>query len=244
MPWAVVAFLLMPFGAERLALAPMGWGIEAMLFVARSVADWPGAVSLVRAMPTVGLVLITLGGLWLCLWRRAWRLAGLAPMLAGALSVAVSPPPDILVSGDGRLFAIRTAEGELLLSSGRVRRFDAEVWGRRVGEDEAETWPRTGAAADGRLLCDPLGCIYRAEGQVVALIQDSRALDDDCATATVVISREPIRRGACATAGVRVDRFDLWREGGHALWLSAAGARVETVAGQRGRRPWTKSEDR
>jgi competence protein ComEC len=244
MPWAVVAFLLMPFGGERLALVPMGWGVEAMLWIARWVADWPGAVSLVRAMPIGGLILITLGGFWLCLWRRPWRLAGLAPMLAGALSVAGSPPPDILVSGDAKLFAVRTADGELLLSSGKVRRFDAEIWGRRIGEEAAEVWPRSGEAANGRLRCDPLGCIYRVEGQVVALVQDSRALDDDCAAATVVISREPIGRHACATANVRIDRFDLWREGGHAVWLSESGTRVETVAGRRGQRPWTRAEDR
>ncbi len=34
------------------------------------------------------------------------------------------------------------------------------------------------------------------------------------------------------------DRFDLWREGGHALWLEKGGARVETVNGGRGNRPW------
>jgi len=217
----------------------MGWGIEAMLSVAHEVADWPGAISVVRAMPTSGLVLIALGGLWLCLWRRRWRVAGLAAMLAGALTVAADPPPDVLASGDGRLFAVRTPEGEMLLSSGRARRYDADVWARRIGEDGAETWPRTGTAAGGRLTCDPLGCLYRARGQTVALVQNGRALADDCAAATVVISREPIRTAVCDKTPLVVDRFDLWRNGGHAIWLSERGARVETVAGHRGRRPWT-----
>lgn len=239
MPWAVIAFVLMPFGGERLALVPMGWGIEAMLAVAEGVADWPGAVSLVPAMPTGGLVLVAAGGLWLCLWRRPWRLAGLAAVVAGALTLAVNPPPDVLASGDGRLFAVRTPEGEMLVSSGRARRYDADVWARRSGEKEAQTWPRAGSAARGRLTCDPLGCIYRARGQSVALVQDSRALADDCVTATVVISREPIRAGACAGAPLVIDRFDLWRQGGHAIWLSETGARVETVAARRGQRPWT-----
>jgi len=239
MPWAVIAFILMPFGAERLALVPMGWGIEAMLTVAQGVADWPGAISLVPAMPTSGIVLIALGGLWLCLWRRPWRFAGLAGIVAGALTVATNQPPDVLASGDGRLFAVRTPEGEMLVSSGRAKRYDADIWARRSGEADAETWPRTGSAAQGRLTCDPLGCIYRARGQSVALIQDGRALADDCVKATVVISREPIRTSVCDTMPLVIDRFDLWRKGGHAVWLSEEGARVETVADRRGRRPWT-----
>ncbi|MHA1565247.1 MAG: ComEC/Rec2 family competence protein, partial [Alphaproteobacteria bacterium] len=130
-------------------------------------------------------------------------------------------------------------EGEMLLSTGRSRRYDAGVWVRRSGVADAETWPRTGTAAGGRLTCDPLGCIYRVHGQSVALIQDGRALADDCATAMVVISREPIRTAVCDNTPLVIDRFDLWRKGGHAVWLSETGARVETVADRRGQRPWT-----
>ena len=31
MPWALLAFLLMPFGLDHLALVPMGWGIAGEL---------------------------------------------------------------------------------------------------------------------------------------------------------------------------------------------------------------------
>jgi competence protein ComEC len=34
LPWGVVACLLMPLGLERLALAPMGWGIDATRWIA------------------------------------------------------------------------------------------------------------------------------------------------------------------------------------------------------------------
>ena len=37
-----------------------------------------------------------------------------------------------------------------------------------------------------------------------------------------------------------IDRFDLWRRGGHALWLSPEGVRVETVRAHRGERPWVR----
>ncbi len=244
MPWVIGAFLLLPFGAEAWALVPMGWGIDVVLAVAGRVAGWPGAVSMVPAMPTAGVVLIALGGTWLCLWRGAWRTIALVPMLAGLLTVPLNPPPDVLASGDGKLFAVRTADGEVLLSTARARRFEAELWRRRLGQAEAAAWPRTGEAAGGRLRCDPLGCIYRTGGQVVALVQDGRALIDDCAEATVVISRVPVRRGQCRGKRVVIDRFDLWRHGGHALWLAKDGVRVETVHGRRGARPWVPERGR
>jgi competence protein ComEC len=241
MPWALVAFALLPFGLEALALAPMGWGLSAVIAVAETIAGLPGAVQPVKALPAAGLLLVVAGGLWLCLWRRPWRLAGAALVLAGLTSTALVRPPDLLASGDGRLLAVRGPDGALWLSSTRRARFTAETWLRRAGLAEAEVWPRgAAAAAGGALSCDPLGCIYRAEGQVVALALDGRALAEDCRGATVLISLEPLSRRACPGPRVLIDRFDLWREGSHALWLSPAGPRVETVAQARGRRPWVR----
>jgi competence protein ComEC len=244
MPWALLAFVLLPFGLEALALVPMGWGLSAVIAVAETVAGLPGAVVPVRAMPSAGLLLVVLGGLWLCLWRRPWRLAGLALVLAGLAGAALVRPPDLLASGDGRLLAVRGPDGELWLSSSRRARFTAETWLRRAGRAEASAWPldaaAAGGAAGGALRCDALGCIYRAGDQVVALALDGRALAEDCRSATVLISLEPLSRRACPGPRILIDRFDLWREGSHALWLSPGAVRVESVAAARGRRPWVR----
>jgi competence protein ComEC len=144
MPWAIAAFILMPLGLEALALAPMGWGIEAVIGVAATVAAWPGAVALAPAMPVAGLAAAAFGGLWLCLWRRRWRVFGFAAMAAGLMTLGFARPPDVLVNGTGRLMAVRTAAGELALSSTRRSRFQAETWLRRSGQKDPAPWPREG----------------------------------------------------------------------------------------------------
>ncbi|GIK96110.1 MAG: competence protein ComEC [Alphaproteobacteria bacterium] len=237
MPWAVAAFLLMPLGLERFALIPMGWGVDGVIRIAELVAAWPGAAALLPAMPVWGLASVTFGGLWLCFWQRNWRLLGVAPILAGLASVALLTPPHVLVSGDGRLLAVRGADGGLLLSSLRVESFTAEGWLRRMADDAAERWPEEGASPDGSLACDGLGCIYRAEGHVVALAVEPAALEEDCHIANVVVSLSPLRR-PCPSAGTVVDRFDLWRDGAHALWLTPDGIEVQSVDETRGDRPW------
>jgi competence protein ComEC len=238
MPWAVVAFALMPFGLEALALAPMGWGVEAIIGVAREVAAWPGAVTLLPSMPTAGLVAVAVGGLWLCLWRGRWRLWGIAGIVGGLVSGAWVSPPDVLVDDAGRLMAVRTADGSLAVSSRRLGRFDAEIWMRRAGQEEAPAvWPAAGTGGDGPLACDILGCIHRANGHTVALVRDEGALTEDCRIADVVVATVPARR-PCPSATVVIDRFDLWREGAHALWLDRDAIRVESVNKVRGERPW------
>jgi competence protein ComEC len=238
MPWGLLAFALMPFGLESLALVPMGWGVEGVLWTARTVAAWPGAVTLLPAMPTYGLMIVTLGGLWLALWRRRWRLAGLPVIALGLATGLLVRPADVLIAADGGLMAVRGADGSLTLSSARAGRFSAEGWLRLDGQDGgAPIWPETGVTADGRLRCDALGCIYRAAGRVVALMRRPAALAEDCGAAGVILSREPVR-ARCRSARLVVDRFDLWRNGSYALWLGPAGVRVEHARGVRGERPW------
>lgn len=238
MPWAVAAFVLMPFGLEALALTPMGWGINVVIAVAETVSSWPGAVTLLPSMPTPALAAIALGGLWMCLWRRRWRLLGAAGIAAGLAAIAVTQPPDILVDGRGRLLAVRSADGSIAVSASRRARFTRRIWLRRFGQEQAlAPWPKNGVSPDQRLSCDPQGCLYRAGDRIVALAYGEGALAEDCWIADVVVSIVPVRR-ACPAAVEVIDRFDLWRQGGHALWLDENGIRIETVNGSRGDRPW------
>lgn len=211
--------------------------------MAHGVANWPGAVTLLPAMPAGGIILIGFGGLWLCLWRRPWRLAGVVAIAFGLMTIGVDRTPDVLVDGAAKLFAVRSADGRLMVSSTRVARFTSETWLRHAGQDGSEPWPREGASRDGRLLCDALGCIYRAAGQVVALVGDPRALAEDCHRATVIVSLVPVRQ-ACPPGRTVIDRFDLWRNGGYALWLEGDRIAIQSVAQQSGRRLWSKAREK
>ncbi len=243
MPWGMVAFALMPFGLEQWALAPMGWGVEAVIWTAQTVAGWPGAVAALPAMPLWGLIAATVGGLWLCLWRGRWRAFGAAAILIGLTSMLLARGPDILVSADARMMAVRGGDGLLRLwSPGRPDKLTAETWLRRAGQRDTADWPRPGERAEwsdgSSLACDRLACIYRRGGKTAALIREPGAVAEDCASADIVVSAVPAKRNC--PAGLVIDRFDLWREGAHAVWLDGG---VASVGEQRGDRPWVAKRE-
>jgi competence protein ComEC len=237
MPWALVACLLMPFGLEALALKPMGLGIDAVAAIAHAVTSWPGAILTVPSMPPEALILMSFGGLWLCIWTRRWRWLGLAPIAAGYLALAFVHSPDILVAGDSALVAVRAGDGSYLLSTARPAKLVEETWTRRTAAEAGATWPKAGSNADGSLDCDALGCLYHRRGRTVALIRDGAALAEDCRHADLVVSPVAAHR-VCRDVPV-IDRIDTWLKGGHAVWLDADGVRIETVGDRRGVRPWT-----
>lgn len=142
MPWGILALILMPVGLEELALVPMGWGTAVVITVAETVSSWPGAVRPWPAVSIVALALCGIGGLWLCLWRKAWRWCGLGGIAAGiACAVFPPPPPDVIVDGQARLFAVGVENGGVMLSTHKAARFITEVWLRRVGNRRPKAGP-------------------------------------------------------------------------------------------------------
>jgi competence protein ComEC len=191
----------------------------------------------VPSLSATGLGLIALGGLWLCIWLGRWRWWGLAPVALGLLTLVAVRPPDLLISGDMRLIAVRAPDGSYVPSTARGAAMIEDVWTRRAATTLASPWPESGAAADGALTCDAEGCFYRVHEKTVALIRDGAALAEDCRAADLVVSPVPARR-SCRGARV-IDRIDTYREGGHAVWIDASGFTIETVRAWQGNRPWS-----
>lgn len=237
MPWAVASCLLLPFGWERIGLVPMGWGLQAIEQVAHWTAGLPDAVLDLPAMPLWGLVAAALGGVWLVIWRRSWRYWGLVPIALAAASPFPAQPPDILAAEDGRLLAVRTGQGGYLLSSEKADKHAAEAWLRAAGGASAGLLPGPGEATeDGALRCDPLGCLWRRDGRVIALVRDEAALPEDCRNADIVIALVPTRH-SCRAKALVVDRVDLRRNGATAIWLGPSIV-LDTANDWRGDRPW------
>lgn len=237
MPAGMLAMVLMPLGLERPALAVMGWGVEGVLAVAREVAAWPGAAGGARPIPPGGLAVLAFGMVWLCLWRSRWRWLGLPIIAAGLLSPALHRPPDLMVSGDARLIGFAAQDALWLQRAAGASNLTRDSWLRAHALAEARPLPAEGAEAGGAIACRDGACLLRAvPGGAAAVLLRGAPATAHCGRAAVVVSAEPVR-GRCSGSQV-VDRFAVWRDGPHAVWLGADGARVVSDRAHRGARPW------
>ncbi len=237
MPAAVAALLLMPFGLEHLALAPMGWGVDALRAIGRTVVAWPQAVIPVPHIAPWGLAAYSLGLAWLALWRSRLRLLGLLAIAAGLLSAPLYRPPDILVSADARLIALRTGTTLHLLRTGSASTFIRDSWLQRLGLRDWRPMPEAGqTSADGTLSCTATACILRPGNNLPAAQLLRGPPDTETCAAALVISAEPLRLD-CPQPRI-IDRFSVWREGAHAAWLTPTGPEILSDRASRGNRPW------
>jgi competence protein ComEC len=239
MPFALISLLAMPLGLEYWPLQVMGLGIALLLATGKWVASWPGAVSVLPSIPGISLLLLVLGGLWLCLWQTRWRALGLVIAALGLLLSGEGTKPDILIERDGRALALRTEDGALALPPATRASYSIDNWLLADGDErDAEA-----ASANSPFRCDILGCIGKIKGKTVALIKHPAALEDDCRMADIVIAPFSVGKACEQQARVVIDRRALQMEGAHALYFDGLSIRSESVAAARGRRPWVPEHD-
>ncbi|HEY3910325.1 MAG TPA: ComEC/Rec2 family competence protein [Stellaceae bacterium] len=234
LPWGVVACLLMPFGLERFALVPMGWGIDATIAVARLVSALPGNVWPMPRLPAAGLVLVSLGGLWLCLWQGRWRRWGALAIAAGLVGMALTRPPDIVIADIGRFLAVRAPSGSYFVSAGWGERIEGSFLAEETGLSLAP-WP--GPGARGGLDCTGERCRYSARGHNVELVTGVAGLPVACDGVDAIVAQVPAGFRCRGIVPV-IDRIDSWRLGSVALWLDRGGVTIDSANASRGDRPW------
>ncbi len=234
LPWGVVTCLLMPFGLERLALVPMGWGIDVTIAVARLVSALPGNIWPMPRLPAAGLVLVSLGGLWLCLWQGPWRRWGALAIAAGLAGMALTRPPDIVIADIGRFLAARGPDGNYFISAGSDERIEGSFLAEETGL-ALTTWPAAGL--EGGLDCTGERCRYSARGRNVEILTGAAGLPVECDGIDAIVAQVPAGF-RCRRVVPVIDRIDSWRLGAVALWLDPAGVTIESANGSRGDRPW------
>ena len=244
MPLLVVALALDPLGIAHPVYWLLGKSMDALIWLADTVAAWPGSVIRLGLMPVSAYALLVGGGLWLFIWQTRPRWWGVVPIVAGAILALAARPPDLLVSADGHhvgiLLDAYDAEGpRMALLRERTGDFLRDVWGGV-----------TAATADAAIADLPTGdctvdaCVARigtgpSALRLLATLSKDRigrpAFAPACAAADIVVSDRRLP-GWCRPRWLKLDRTALGTTGAVAIWRSPR--RVETVAALTGDHPW------
>lgn len=128
MPFTLLSLVAMPFGLDYWPLQVVGFGISQVNEITKYVSSLPSAGWQLLSMPTWGLGLIVFGGLWLAIWQTPWRNWGWFLIVGGILSIASVKTPDVLVNPEADLFAVKAADGTMVVLPKRGDNFTKSVW--------------------------------------------------------------------------------------------------------------------
>ncbi|MEP3279170.1 MAG: ComEC/Rec2 family competence protein [Stappiaceae bacterium] len=231
MPSAVFSLLLMPFGLEAAPLWAMGIGVEAIVDIAHRIQLIAPDSGILPKFSPVGLVLMSFGLLWLCVWQTAIRFAGILPILLALYMASGAVPPDIIFSDQGKKIAARSVAGELMIGVRRKTDFIGENWLTANGISESLASRRMSSP---QRVCDKSACILSAHDRngnreiIVSQVKSPHAFDEDCKRADIVVTalRAPQN---CEQQGAMVLDKPFWQTHG-ASYLTFRNA--ETTANE------------
>ena len=245
----LTTFVVMPLEALALLLdlggigAPVWWltslSLDALLALAHVTASAPGAVAALPAMPGGAFAFVVFGGLWIALWRSRARWAGLGPLAVGLGWAIATPPPDLLVTGDGRHLALRMPGGGMALLRDRAGDYVRETLSENAGVDET----LDALAEQPGARCSPDLCVIEVSSGGrswrVAATRSSYLVRWEemmalCGVVDIMVSDRRLPP-ACTPRWLKLDRAVLERSGGVAI--SLASGRVTTARGG-GHHPW------
>jgi competence protein ComEC len=241
MPWGAIALLLSPFGLEGYALVPMGQGIELLTQIATMTAAAPGAHIVVPAYPLSAFVLFVIAGLCFTLWRGPMRLSGIALLVPAIATIFMERPPDLLVSPDGKMLAVK-GDNAVLISTKRGSGLTKDVWTRRWGEKGPVFWlDAPDFQKKHQIACDDIGCTFIWPGAsdpiFVSYANSPAAIAEDCRETTLLIT--PLKANQCREAPSIIDAERLQREGAQAIYFDDEnGISIKSTNAYRGQRPW------
>ena len=177
MPFVLISMLLMPLGLDYVPLKILGYGIHWVNEITAYVSALPHAGVPVMSMPMWGLIAITLGGLWLCLWQRKWRHFGWIGIMIGSLSLCLTQTPDVLVDSSGKAIAVKDKADNMVVLPSRGKMFIKNIWLEKTsslkltekekkklskiwqGREEDKSWLD--------LSCDKTSCVYKDKVKII-----------------------------------------------------------------------------
>jgi len=243
MPLAVVSFIAMPFGLERLPLEMMGFAISYILRVANWVAAWPSAMAYVPSAPSYVLAIFAAGFVAICLGKLWGRSLGVVIMAVCVGIWTQSPRPDLRISEDGRV-AFWLAD-DLMVDRRRSDRYGREQFSQMSGRPDSLWTDYEKSFAD----CDALACRFKLRGKLVSVMKHPSEVERECAEVDLAILTErqagPVARRRCDIQGraVFIDSRILKKSGALNVYLGKTGSqdiKLEPSRSKaRSRRPWS-----
>ncbi|MGB0934462.1 MAG: ComEC/Rec2 family competence protein [Alphaproteobacteria bacterium] len=226
MPMAFLQVVLMPIANSIGISALLGYGIEILTKLAAYIAALPGATVPISATSNTFVILLVLGGLWIMLWQKTWRWAGLMPILIAGVVATTDDLPDILISRDGKQIARRGDNGTLYMIADRGGSFTKDAWMQRLGLTQVEP------ASEG---CSKNVCTVKKNGRNIVIAKSAWVKLKYCSDIMVSMGKIP---DGCT--GPLIDKSFLKAAGASTITIDSAGQeKVLTVADSEGIRPWS-----
>ena len=228
MPAATFSIFSLLFGGIELVFWVFSFGLNQLIRIAEMVSSWPGAAILFPTPPPSFLGLITLGTLWMCIWKSKWRWLGMLPCGTACIILPFQNSPTIYASGDGSVIAY-SLKDVLYVSSLKRGSFYTDQWMKELGLKQKREWTQDQVVLGNSLL-------VRSPNNNLAI--SNEMCQHSCLVTTGYTWHDCRKWGH--TPKILIDRKTLKKEGTAQIWIKKNCMQVQFVKRELGVRPWSQ----
>lgn len=244
MPMVIISFALLPFGAADWSLKILGLGVDWLLDIARWTQNLSGSVMTTSAMPDTFLIMMTITGLILILGHGRGRIVAGLPFLVGIISIWMMATPDVIISNDGDVIAVKDNH-HIYLSSTRKDKFASDTWLKRWNKNEEDVllFPKQGQVSlenGGSISCDPSACRIEVKGMKISYGDGIYELKQDCGWANMIISDARLPKILCPDQDIQQYGYYQFKNNGAISLFAGNPPRLQEIGRDRGIRPWSQ----
>jgi len=237
MPFALLSVLAMPFGLEGPFLWVMGMGLSYVSAVAGWISD-QSSFDAVGILPVGGVIALTLALVLAVLPTTVLRASAVLPALLGAWMLVDRTLPEVLISEDGRLVAVRTAPGTLATNRDRPNAFTIQDWTRALGmEDFVAPAVARREGLVGFDCADDVCTARSVSGHLIAHVANAEQAAGLCSMAALIVIDDATAQSPCGRPAVVVTKRDLARRGSAAVTFDGTSVQIEQAV-REPFRPW------
>ena len=234
----ITTFFIMPLGLLYIVLAIVNlefcisWMVEISVRVLIHITQYISKINylmvLLHAFSSVSILVITLGFLFLCLWKGSMRFCGLILIALGVFIGINYITPDVMVNQHN--IAVKESNGKLyaINQKAHLTSFINLVWARQNGQGKML---RSYLGNNKYLSCKKgEGCIYSKLGKNVLIAYNADYVMQNCLNVDLVIQgRKFIYPDRCITQHIDYSDF---RES-YVVWVINGRIKIDKISGSR-----------
>ncbi len=231
MPFGLLSMLLTPLGLDGYTLPIMEWGIAKITDVAHAVSDYPDANLYLPSFGVIDTILISVGFLWLVLWRGILRWGGLLFCMIGFIIPHITTKPIIMISDKMSAIMIVDKSSDKPFLTGKMNGYLKSNWLESLGyssDVDILNYNKGDNINNSMGYCDDMTCRLKIDAVRVTIILNPSATQMACQDTDLVITKIPMVNRYCDTPQV-IDRFDIWRNGATTITFNNGRYDIKTV---------------
>lgn len=139
MPLGLLSVLSLMFYKKSIFFWFWNKSLTLLCLIAEKISLLPGASIQVEAVPSYILLMFSMGMLWICIWRKFWRWAGLIPIVCSIVLWKFSELPIAYINAKNDIMAYKN-NNVMHVSSLTRNTFATNNWAQEWGISKVKEW--------------------------------------------------------------------------------------------------------